>query len=1588
MSTIQLLTTDLLNLSSESKRKSSEVRQSCDVALLKLKELPGLANAKDYLSDIDMKQKIVQPCLIACTSGNVKLATISIPILQKLIVTELIPVSSLGELMEALKEATHLAIDIQLKILQCLPALMQNYESDMRGDLLIELLGICTSLTANNKSTVVINTASATLQQLFGNIYDKLKTSKEKKGNNEIKIDSDEIVLVDDNSLEAFNIFKDLTRLIENDEVPYFKNEIHIRVLSVLEIIENILIIHYQIFRTHQELAYLLRVKVVPALLRILYSPDKNFALTTRAIRIIQVLLSTQLENLEIESELILSFLNHILIGNEANEEHSDQTNWEKMLVLEMFKNIFANFDIVKSIFEKFDSNPRKKNVVKELLSIFCNYIPRNAPTINEIIEFPPRFNPSPSQGQLLTPVVLSKSSSIMKSPLLDHLDKTEAPTLFPITYPIYCIFNILLEYADGTAKFVQGLSGDANPENIESEVEFINVFIETSFNEISSIYHTFLYLQMDNDCFHLLIRSLQKYTHTTGLLGASSLRDDLLTMLSAAIVKNSRDHDNRRPILMPNNHYAASSIQEQGKQLLAFGESIVESFSSNRPSTSSEGPSSQSTTDLISYSRYFNSRQVTCLRALINLAVSLGSTLQKSWRIIWLTLQWSDYYIKGPDQFSSSKVFKGLTGDMLPRITSQDESNIQVSEKKFFESVNKYPKRPFQDLLQSLIELSQDLLEESENSPNNNNLENLDEKYTRLCPYNKVFFLTKIQQICDINLLKFFIEYDEPWFLISDYFIRLGNNRSIQYNLRIHITKTYAQLINNLATIGFENSLEEINGKTSKKSLAALIGFLNRQLEIGAPDELLVLNCETEIHLLILDTLHDLVDKYDTFYQNSWNIVFQILNTPFRVKSKDTKDNNLSEKVRSLIESSFDTLKLILDEFLASIPANQLKLLIDTLFNFCKQTYDLNISFSSISYFWLFSDSLKLRINNTEEIAGELATLRSEKDLTQFIEKKVTNESRAFYLALDTYLLSTLLKLSDDNRAQVRDGSIQTFFQIIDVHGNILTPLWDLIYEAVLPSLLNLNLEINSPSFIKKEWIESLSLILSGLISIYSKFMMDLTDETCEKWDGLLKYFSKLLDLKWVDLNLKIFRSFNDLLKAFQLDHSNDYSGNKRIQELLFRFWNTVPVEYDFTNSLYQESITALIQCFPPLYLIIKRNITQKDINKIISILNRCARYPVLPGNQLDNTKPSKLQAAVLKDLKVIDDKDPQIQSQVVQLLNSIATYPFGVRERIEQKLTTVLQDKVRVPSFIAVSHLSVKLLRSKLALITDFKVMIEDKAINKILKSLLEIIKLKAIGIEKEPKPLWVEATDVLRYSVSKLIDENVSEIDSDELWTLILRGVTICFESNSPTYEAINLEQYSELSSVVLPAILDDSQNRKRYIEEFITSLYSNSTLYEYDVLELSLLEQNTSPENITHAFTSYDFNSFFGSTQPLVTYSNKSTRILCLKELIRYSVLPSDTILNTFSRAYFIARASMALRRYICDRALLFRCPVPKVQHQELLLILDGLLKIQNTSTEDKTFKKLQPLLTRLIPYASNFSNLDLLLEPLIDALCSA
>ena len=122
---------------------------------------------------LSQKANFVNPFIIACGTKNAKFTSIAIVCLQRLIVSKALPKSKLNQALEALMQASSAGLDVQLKILQALPSLLQNYSSELRGDLLVTALNICFILQSS-KNAIVNNTSAATLQQLVVSVFDKV----------------------------------------------------------------------------------------------------------------------------------------------------------------------------------------------------------------------------------------------------------------------------------------------------------------------------------------------------------------------------------------------------------------------------------------------------------------------------------------------------------------------------------------------------------------------------------------------------------------------------------------------------------------------------------------------------------------------------------------------------------------------------------------------------------------------------------------------------------------------------------------------------------------------------------------------------------------------------------------------------------------------------------------------------------------------------------------------------------------------------------------------------------------------------------------------------------------------------------------------------------------------------------------------------------------------------------------------------------------------------------------------------------------------------------------------------------------------
>ncbi|SGZ55568.1 CIC11C00000001501 [Sungouiella intermedia] len=1571
MATVAQIQTDLADLAHEVKRRNHDVRLAIDHATAESRKVSPTTVVNVHPN---LQMALYLPFISSLSSGNPKLVNSALLVILRLATLSSLSHNQLLLIVDSLHQLDIGAssLETQLKTLQACTPLATNYTLDR--DHFLRIVAVCSRL-ASNSNVVVANTASATLQQVFSSLFDKLRNHETETKNVTVIVDTDmgnekvPTYQVDDLEAECFYVFLDLSSAIDGGKLEYFDtSDIKLRPQAALEIIENILSLAGDVFESHEELAALLKSKTVPAMLKVLNSPGYVFSLVVRTLRTLHILLASHMTTLNVESEIVISFANHIMLNSNGSDSTLHDLNsptvlpfWEKVLVLEFYKGLFSHFSTVRQVYANYDSISKKKNVLHEVLTVINNYLLDN---------FSQNFNNDTIQiPQDRGGNQLSKATSTMKVAVLDHLDKIDPPDNIPSLYPMHLVFKILVSFSEGVSDFVSNLSTNANPETLERDVEFITSMNEEVFPEIFHLYKKFIYCNMDSEYFHTCVRALQKYTHAIGILGLSSLRDGLLLTLSDCCTRNAAPEDAKK---------------NGASHFLSIGESIVESISSSIQSPAVVSPSlnlisqfselSRNTKNDLVGMRSFNSRQVVCLRALSNLALSLGSTLQGSWKIIWITFQWVDYFMKGPDQFSGYSNLKDVKKFGEPRLTSQDLNTMDGANKRFLESIHDYQQLSYKELVHVLIEL----YDGTKNGVNDDMIP------IEVCPFNKIYFIDQLVLIAKLNPQKFLFYQEDTWNQLIDYFITLGTNRSIQYGVRNYLVKCFTNVIVDITRQGFDTNDEKLDPILAEKSLKSLLGFLQNLHALGTPQEHLVLNCETEIHLTVLVTVHGLIDGYVEKYQNSWDLVFAILNTAFINTEATSVDANLNDKIVSLISTSFGTLKLILDEFLTSLPSQQLKSLIDTLLNFCSQKFDLNISFSSVSYFWLISDCISSKIGSDE--MGKISHFEGLSTISELESLLAnSNDSATMNQALNIYLLAQLSNLSTDKRARVREGAIQTLFQIIDVQGKQISS-WRMVYDIVLPGLLDLTMcfEIKEKEN-RTDATESLNLVLSGLVSMYTKFMMDFENEdedlTLAFWKELLQYFDNMFHLSWKGLNLKIFESYQDLVMLLSRKAIPE-----ELADMLFEFWVNVSIDYDFVNPDYLVSLAVYNRSFKPLYQIIKDKLDFETASRVMSNLNKCARYPVLKPGLSDTTKPTELQQSVLDNLVLIDKKGEkeEILAAVIQQLGLISSYPFEIRGRIEAKLKSI-EARLKIPSFIAISSLALNLVKGKIAELSSTTVLLADKVFIKLVRSLLYLVRYKAQGISGlHDEPLWVQCNNVIHDLISRFLVENGKAAIDKEIWELILDCITVCFETLTEAQEKHNVRQYEQLTKTVLPVLFAADTGHPNLVDHFVYSVYQQSFLYESNDIEKDLVGnlQTSSLTEIRNAYKmlcEYHFEESFGTTAVLLVYENRDMRFKCLTELFKFASASDRS--SPIAMECLITRTAFTLRRFTADEGLLLRKPLPKIQREEISVILLGLRDVSPLASVSQ-MAGINYLLSLTIPYATRLENISYLIEDIL------
>lgn len=799
-----------------------------------------------------------------------------------------------------------------------------------------------------------------------------------------------------------------------------------------LELMETVVGTHIDTVSKHQEQIYILRTRLMPLLIKIL-SEKASFNLAVRGVRLLRLLIRKWLHAMTTEIEVAMSVVNHLLDSNTS-------TSWKRVLCLELLKDIHDDPTLVRNIYAHYDEKEGRKNLIGDQLAAFVRLAAEKPafialyqssseigsqqdssiePIAVDLGGFAGTVGTSTSETSLNKPGISSQWSTI-RVPCIDQVDKIEPPAL-PMTYIYSLALACINAFSEGLAKFLlpftvpsdlkskrkqraltnrQGQPSSTADENGEPSRHVEKAYgpaqslgrerslpinpltleghemydqIRTSAHVVENCWpallatsSTFFDAALDAEYYHALVRAFQKFTQIAGLLNLATPRDAFLTTLAKHAVPTATSRLINTPV---SRTFKERKTDDEDRDDSDRDASLAARTSTERPKHSNRSLAPVTTRNLL------------CLRALLNLGTALGPVLHTSWTIILETLhhvdaalvdsEWQN--VKGRWQIS-----QGLADRTYEKLPSRaDELNeemsaVETAVTRLYGSTSDLPDQVFLQVLQCLRSL---LCHRSGLTHDNTNKSKAEtpetptpavsiSKHRRLGSTagppmsnaedaeSSMLLLDRIGQIaqCNVPRLALTQPSESGWSIIADLFTDHLSSSAVTAEVRLSAARKLNDLVNHLVSSTSRSSPQQQDNVISRCLSALSMAISSLWSSQGTTS---ALNCSLEIHLMELETLVPMLEKRGENILTGWDTVFSIIISIFEKTGGPAigDDKRTPQMVESnprspkLVRSSFASLQLICSDFLTTVPDRCFLILIDTLYHFCSQALDLNIS-------------------------------------------------------------------------------------------------------------------------------------------------------------------------------------------------------------------------------------------------------------------------------------------------------------------------------------------------------------------------------------------------------------------------------------------------------------------------------------------------------------------------------------------------------------------------------------------------------------------------------------------------------------------
>ncbi|KAK8084206.1 Protein MON2-like protein [Apiospora hydei] len=1509
--TTQLLASELTNLVQESKRKHNDLRQAAERSLEELKGIRG--------GNESQRVNFVNPFIIACGSKNAKFTGIAIVCLLRLIMSSALPRSKLSPVLEALREATSSGLDVQLKILQALPTLLQNYATEVKGDLLVTALNICFILQSS-KNGIVNNTSAATLQQLVVSVFDKVVVEDRSTAESTNYVGEaptqDGTVQLPSAAMDAYRIFNDICLMTENQRPEYLRFTGLPQTFG-LELIESVLTNHAAIFSTHPEQAHVLRVRVMPFLISAL-SNKINFATSVRLVRILYTLLRRHLNTLHSEGGEALEILTQLL--------DQDMALWRRALCMEVFRGIFGEPGLLRRIYLLYDDTEGQKNALKDLTAAFVRISTERPAVIGLTHQSTiPVANPYGSLGSSTDQAMLEASGvagiisgsvsdgsntgissqfSTMRVPCIDQLDKTDPPSI-PESYVYALTLSCITSLSEGLAKFILPLTvpgegrsrrrpktsdaeksspatiaeeeGEPSKTNLDrvvssnslersgsfkrnpvpvnplalkdhplhQEVQICAKMVDECWPAILATCSTFLYAALDSEYYHGLVRAFQKFAHVAGLLQLATPRDAFLTTLGKAAVPPNvftacLGAGSSKPMVSTPATEAPNGILGNARGLLSV-ENLV------TPVGAAGERQRQASIDANAVPQTLNTRNLLCLRALLNLGIALGPTLGSSWRIVLETMQQADFILFSTGEIAGRTPIATKSQDAR----AENEANsllanfgtevkqVKTAGTRLLESTVDFPNEPFLEVVNAicnLLERQPDDASEPSSRPNSPPSQTLSPpgqgglrtptgQHRRMLSISTQsavspniedqFALAKLGDVANINIDRLLSYSPElsGWTRFTSELANMLSAAPASPQVRRRAADILVDLVLNAAKAA-ANLSDELRSQVQQRLLEALRDSLLPLQKEERASSITNYATDVDIHKVILEGLKSLLDDSGETLISGWDVAFEIIGSIFIKKrfaddtsrGADSQSTVVLTRSSKLIRSSFSSLQLISSDFLSSLPNSCFLILVDTLYKFCSQDDDLNIALTTVTFFWVLSDFLSGK-NNL--IGGA--------DDDSLAAKAADSQDPSSDAALWMLLLLRLTNVTADDRLELRNSATHTLLRIFDAYGDRLSPEgWAICIKSVIFRLLSsVETELGSVSEQeveekeRAEWHDTAVVVINGISGLLANYLDVLTVHPTfnSYWQQLLGHFASLLDFQVLEINTATFKALTQILSQSQNGAKQNF--NKTTIDLAWDLWaRGIPVskQTDKAKALdNQNCLLAYVAALRDVYRLIQSDLGLERVSRMLRLL-REAMQQASPGSFVaDIEYLTPLQGQILDVLKMLRTDIAGVPSALIQQTAEFVSLAFdddiGPQPRRTQKRT-----------YVAMSKASMLMLESFMVGHAADLDMYSSGAFLAALTSLSKpiVLKYQFTTVTKSVQP-WKQATTstltILGAAMPQLRNLGVPRPALQDIWRMIVaiaNGITSadCDRINVAEDEDFDISSFHKLRELTIP------------------------------------------------------------------------------------------------------------------------------------------------------------------------------------------